>query len=246
MKSIYSLGVLQRIVDRWGIGRIEDVTYFENVAAGVWRHYIETNQGDFEMYSYVPSEREYAEPKLEVYFEKWDRKYLDQTKKRGTVHSFDRNHVLVQRLKKHRINIKQAVKDLDLLVGSKIEKAFRVYGSIFQMHLNEFDVNKASVLVSYGQWSICDHKDNQTNTLADTKIHERDQLDTIIEKIAKDTPQIEKYLLQGDLFVLYLTNGLSISFSRSPAFPAIEVHVKTRKNDVLIFTENEIYYRKDV
>lgn len=245
MKSIYSIKALQRILDHWGIGQIEDVTYFDSVGRNIWRHYIDTNQGEFELYSYPVGEKEYAEQKLAVFLQDHYGNHL-QFLQKNIVHSFDRYHVLLQLTKKHRINIKQTIKDLDLLIDSTIEKAFRVYGTIFQMHLDEADVKKASVVVSYGNWSIQNYNEGRANIVADSKIHSYDQLDSAIEAIEKDKPLIKKYVVQSGWFELYLSNGTSLHFKRSSKFPAVEVHLNSRKNDLLIFEENEMYYTQDL
>lgn len=245
MKSIYSIKVLQRILDHWGIGQIEDVTYFDCAGRNIWRHYISTNQGDFELYSYPYLEKEYAEAKLRSFFKErlnWDPKTLDQRK---VIHGFDRYHVLVQLTKKHQISVKQASKDLDLLIGLSIEKAFRVYGTIFQMHLDGANVNKTGVLVSYGLWSIQDYKKGRANVLVDSRMNSYDQLDATIELLDKVKPLIEKYILKGGWFELYLSNDMSLHFWRADTFPAIEVHLKSRKNDLLIFEEKELFYARD-
>jgi hypothetical protein len=245
MKSIYSIKVLQRILDHWGIGKIEDVTYFDGAGRNIWRHYIDTNQGEFELYSYPAIEKEYAERKLQDYLEERHRSLLIQLRKKKIIHSFDRYHVLLQLTKKHQISVKQASTDLDLLIGSSIQKAFRVYGTIFQMHLDETDVNKAGVLVSYGSWSIQDYKKGRANVLVDSRMNSYDQLDNIIELVEKDKPIIEKYILKGGWFELYLSNGMSLHFWRADKFPAIEVHLNSRRNDLLIFEENELFYTRD-
>ncbi len=245
MKSIYSIKVLQRILDHWGIGQIEDVTYFDSAGRNIWRHYIDTNQGEFELYSYPAIEKEYAEPKLRDFLKErlnWDPAILDR---RRLVHSFDRYHVLAQKTKKHQISVKQASTDLDLLIGSSIQKAFRVYGTIFQMHIDEADVNKAGVLVSYGSWSIQDYKKGRANVLVDSRMNSYEQLDNAIELLEKDKPLIEKYILKGGWFELYLSNGMSLHFGRADKFPAIEVHLNSRRNDLLIFEENELFYTRD-
>ncbi len=246
MKSIYSLEVLQRIIDHWGIGKIEDVTYFEKVGRNIWRHHIETNQGTFELYSYPVENREYAKKKLKDFLTKKlsiDHKELEKKK---TIHSFDRYHVILQFTKKYLITIKQASKDLDLLIGSTIEKALRVYGTILQIHLNESDVNTANVLVSYGSWNIQDYEKGRANVLVKSSMQNYKKLDTAIEIIEKDKPTIEKYILKEEWFELYLSNGTSWHFVRSGKFPAIEIHLKSRKNDIHIFEEDRIFYTKNL
>lgn len=240
MKSIYSLEVLQRIIDHWSIGRIEDVTYFEKSGRNIWRHYIQTNQGEFELYSYPTETREYSEPKLAEYLLQRYPHTLDRLKHFELIHSFDRYHVLLQLTTRHTITSKQAHTDLDLLLGLKIEKAFRVYGSIFQIHLND-----SGVLVSYGHWNVQSSPQGEPKILADTHVHHRDQLDQAIEQVEQNHPTITKYILHGSWFELYLSNQLSLHFTRSRKFPAIEVHLPSRRNDVLIFSEEEIVYTRD-
>ncbi len=245
MKSIYSIQVLQRILDHWGIGQIEDVTYFDSAGRNIWHHYIDTNQGELELYSYPAIEKEYSEPRLQDYLEERHRSHLTQLRKKKIIHSFDRYHVLLQLTKKHQIGVKQASKDLDLLIGSSIQKAFRVYGTIFQMHFDEADVNKAGVLVSYGSWSIQDYKKGRANMLVDSRMNSYDQLDSTIEQLEKDKPVIEKYILKGGWFELYLSNGMSLHFGRADKFPSIEVHINSRRNDLLIFEESKLFYTRD-
>lgn len=244
MKSIYSIQVLQRILDHWGIGQIEDVTYFDNAGQNIWRHHLETNHGEFELYSYPASQQEYAWPRLQRFLRERlnsPSSSLDQQKK---VHSFDRYHVLRQLTTKHQINAKQAKQDLDLLTGATIEKAFRVYGSIFQLHLNNADVTQASVLVSYGRWNIQKHQDRQANIIVDSEVHSYDHLDKAIEEVSENKPVINKYMMEDDWFELYLSNGISLHFIRSYKFPAIEVHPNSRRHELLIYEENELYYTK--
>jgi hypothetical protein len=245
MKSIYSLEVLQRILDHWGIGLIEDVTYFDGPGRNIWRHHIDTNQGVFEVYSYPVLQKEYAEPKLAKYLKEGRGNAREVDPKKQIVHSFDRYHVLLQISKKHRITKNQASKDLDLLIGSSIQKAFRVYGTILQIHLNHADVNVADILVSYGWWSLQDYKKGRANVVVDSRMSEYKKLDTAIEMLHSQKPTIEKYLLKGGWFELYFSNETSLHFWRSE-FPAAEVHLKSRKNNLIIHSENELYYSKDL
>ncbi len=245
MKSIYSVKTLQRILDHWGIGQIEDVTYFDSVGKNIWRHYIDTNQGEFELYSYLSSGKEYAEQKLRELLKEKLNCNPQTLNQRGLIHSFDRYHVLTQKTKKHQISVKQASKDLDLLMGSHIQKAFRVYGTIFQIHLEKAEGNTIGILVSYGWWSIQDNKKGETNAIVNSKIHSYNQLDDAIELVKKDKPIIKKYVLKGGWFKLYLSNSMSLHFWKSEKFPAIEIHLNSRRNDLLIFEENKLYYSQD-
>lgn len=246
MKSIYSLATLQRILDHWGIGVIEEVTYFQNVGRNVWRHFIETSQGEFELFSYPTETKEYSEAKLKAFFDERHPHHIGQLQKREVVHSFDRYHTLLQLTQKHQISVKQACQDLDQLISCTIEKAFRVYGTIFQIHLNTRDVNEASVLVSYGHWSIQREEAGQKMMIVNTHENSYQQLDKAIEALEKDTPAIEKYNFAADAFELQLSNGMSLHFTEDRKFAAIEIHVKKRKNDILVFNKEKIFYTKSV
>lgn len=246
MKSIFSQEVLQRILDHWRVGKIEDVTYFQNAGRAIWRHYIETNQGEFSLYSYPVDSKESAEPQLEHHLAELLGEHAKQIQRKEIVHSFDQYHTLLQLTKKHRITPKQAYKDLDLLLKATIKKVFRVYGSILQMHLDNVDVDVATVLVSYGQWRIQHHQKESWTVIVDTHTHNREQLDAAVELLAKDQPVIEKYNLAGSWFTMYLSNGMKIDFAREGKFPAIEVHIPCRRNNLHIFEENLILYSRDV
>lgn len=243
MKSIYSIEVLQRILDHWGINTIRNVTYFENIGRNIWRHFIETDRGEFELFSYPDSEDEYAQAKLKEFLSDIHRD-LDLAQKHEVVHSFDRHHVLVQLSKKNHITVKQAAKDLDLLLGLTIKKAFRVYGSIFQIHLGDADVDTASTLVSFGWWSIHTTEKGQTNVVVTTGSHGIDDLDTAIASLESDMPSIKEYILKDEWFELFLSNGMSLHFVSTNSFPAIEIHLAFKKNRLVIVNERTLYYTR--
>lgn len=239
MKSIYSLEVLQRIIDHWHIGKIEDVTYFENVGQCIWRHFIYTNQGTFELYSYPATSHDYAKPKLQEFLISH---HSTRLQRKEIVHSFENYHVLINLEIKLPISPKQAYKDLDLLIGLIIKNIFRVYGTILQIHLNDANVTNTSVLSSYGIWSINDNKKGKANVIVHTHMNSKDQLDEAIGVLKKDQPKIAEYILKEDWFELYLSNGMSIHFKRDENFPAIRVHIQSKKNSLQIFNEHLIYY----
>lgn len=236
MKSIYSQQVLQRILDHWGVGQIEDGTYFEKVGRGIWRQYLETSQGDFELFSYPVESREYAEKKLRDYFTS---RRVQQISK--LVHSFDRYHVLIQLVKKHQISLKQAEKDLHLILTTSIERGFRVYGTIMQLHLNT-----GATLVTYAHWKITDQSTQPMTTLADTDIHSRDQLDSMLEISILNKPKIDSYEFKDDWLTLQLSNQKSLHFSQTASFAALKISIPERKNDLHIYSENRIFYYRDL
>ena len=245
MKSIYSTKVLQRILDHWGVGRVEDVTYSTSLGRNIWRHHISTNQGEFELCSYPDSERKYAEPKLQAYLDKSYGKNRYYMQKQDVVHSFDRYHVLLQLVEKYQISAKQASKDFALLFGLTIQKAFRVYGTILQIHLEEAGVGPAGVLVSYGQWSITDHQEDREAVNVESWIHTSGLLDIAVELVERDAPTIEQYSFEGEWVLLHLSNGLCLHFKRSEKFPALEIHLNAKRNNVIIFEEKELYYTRE-
>lgn len=240
--SVYSREFLQRILDHWGIGQIEEVRFFGHLGKNIWRHRVETHQGDFELYSYPIDNKEHYFTKLKQSLRQL---FLDQKvlEKKKMVQSFDRCHHLVQLSKKERITVKQANKDLDLLLGARIEKAFRVYGSILQMHLNEADVNKASTLVSYGNWSLQEWKDADVKLIVNSG-DSYEQMDMAIENLEQDAPTIKRYSLKDNFFEIFLSNGKSFHFSQSKDFPAAELHIHLKRRELLIFHQDEIYYTR--
>ena len=94
-----------------------------------------------------------------------------------------------------------------------------MYGKILQIHLDESDVTKANILVSYVFWSIQDYKKGRANVRDGSGAQSYDKLDTAIEVIEKDKPTIWHFV-------------------RSGKFSAIEVHLKSRKNNLHIFDED--------
>lgn len=241
MKSIYSVSSLQRILDHWGVGTIEDVTYFQNIGRSIWRHYITTTHGEFELYSHEPAESEYAKRKIA--------EFLQDRHGEGfgaDVHCFDRYHTLCRLTVRHRISYKQADGDLQLLLGKKILKAFRVYGSIFQIHIQSSDVNVARVLVSYGHWSISGLRDGKSYVFAQTTTDNKDRLDAAIKRIEVAAPQIREYRFDGDVFEVFLSGDLCLRFWKSEQFEALKVHLPERKNNILIYAQNEMFYTKDL
>lgn len=100
MKSLYSKEALQRIIDKWKIGRISNLMSFEKIGRSIWKHQLETNKGVFEIYSYpVESflyEKEYLE---DIFREKLNLEFsiLEQDK---LVHSFDMYHNFLEIKKK--------------------------------------------------------------------------------------------------------------------------------------------------
>lgn len=237
MKSIYSIPTLQRILDHWGVGKITYVTYFNKIGNNIWRHFIETPHGEFELFSFQPETGDYSLPRLNEHLQDRHGKLFKKK-----FHCFDRYHLLLHLQKKWPISLKQSHQDLEKIVGSTIQEAFRVYGTIFQIHVNQPNVKNIDVLVSYGQWFIQKKDQGQSIVIASTYTHDHDQLDKVIENIEKDKPIIEKYVFTCDWFEIYLSNKKSLYFKRNGKFPAIELHLSSKKNNLLLFTEDQIYY----
>ncbi len=244
MRSIYSTQRLQHIVDHWGIGEIVDISKFGDVTESIWRHQIETNQGEFELYSYPLTEEEDALSRLkEFYVQKlrWDPRMLDQQK---IIQSFDRCHILVQKTVKEQISYEQALEDLDMLIGLTIQKAFRVYGTIFQMHLGQANADKIGTLECYASWSIVDIQEDETSIIADSNIHSKDQLDEAIRSVEAARAVIEKHLFSNGQFELQLSNEMRLCFKRSDVFPAIELDFNSKQNALRIVDENKFIYSR--
>lgn len=241
MKSIYSATALQRILDRWSVGKIEDSTYFENVAYKVWQHHIETNQGTFVLYSYSEHTRDYSEEKLTPYLQENYQDLLEQLRERTPVHSFDRYHVLLQLTKKYIITAKQARIGLDALIGLRIERVFRAHGSIIQIN---FDTG--SIATSYGEWSIHDSSTKPSTVVADTREHSRKQLDEGIAMLTRNSPAVKTCTLTANVLELHLSNGMQLHFTRSEKFAAIVLHNPTKKSDLHIFSEDMVFYSQEL
>ncbi len=233
MKSIYSLGALQRILDHWGVGKIVKYTYFDTVGRNIWRHWLETNQGIFELYSYVPEESQYAEQKLLEYFH--SSRGLENPKRQ---HCFDRYHVLVQFTRKVLVTATQVRTDLDLLIGQSLLNAFRVYGALIQFDLEQ------STLVANG-WSIQKLVVGEQRVLVHSSMNSLEQLDAEIEKLVAAHPKVQKYVLKQEWFELFLVGDISIHFSGSNSSEAISVNNQLSNHHVRIFTEKMIWYQWD-
>lgn len=52
MRSIYSLEVLQRILDHYHVGKIVLLDGYLTLGSNTWLHFIKTNQGEFELFSF--------------------------------------------------------------------------------------------------------------------------------------------------------------------------------------------------
>ncbi len=235
MKSIYSLHVLQRILDHWHVGIIQDVTYFEFPGREIWRHWLETNQGVFNLYSYpaIPDD---------PYFQQTITAFLDDQhgiQHPEIVHSFDRRHILDQQSRKQLVSAKQIATDLALLKEQHIEKIFRVIGSLIQI-----EFSNGACLISYGHWNVQQRVRGVSDILLDgNQSHEK--VDAFLAEIETKHLKFEKYKLKGSFFELYFTE-LSFHFTLQGKFPAAEILFPARKNYLKIFNEDYLEYSKDL
>ncbi len=234
MKSIYSLDILQRISDHWSVGKISDVKYFHFDGQKIWRHWIETNLGEFEIYSYPDQNDPYYQNKLTNYFEYHRGKIYDEI-----VHSFDRYHLLVQMSSKEKISVKQVNTEFEQLVGQSIKSAYRVYGSIMQI-----DFSKEAVISTFANWKIIQEKDATSELLGDSN-QTYEEMDSVINTFLKNGAVVERYWIVDEVTALYFSNGIVIHFEKESHFPALTMHIDGRKNWVDIFDANEIFYKKD-
>ncbi|MCD8484731.1 hypothetical protein LRY65_04300 [Candidatus Woesebacteria bacterium] len=238
MNSIYSPAILQRVVDHWHIGSIEDVMYFEPAHRRIWRHWIETPQGTFELYSYPDTAQEIYPAKLESYLENRLPK-LSQRRHEKRVYSFDRVHVLIQLTQKHSISPKQAAKDLALLHTQRIVDAFIVYGSIVQIQLEN-----RSILSSYGHWNLQTWGSEPRHILAQSS-DSTEKMETAMQALAQEKAHIVDAVQKDTWVEIFLNTGKSLNFTPSETFAALEIHIPFRRRDVVIFSEEKIFYSKE-
>ena len=233
-KNIYSRFILQRLLDHWGVGKIEEATYFDFNAPNIWRHHLETNQGAFELFSYPYYQKDRSEKAILSFF-----RQLKNQPKIKPYYRFGRYHRLVRLTKKHPISAKQAMTDLKLLEGRKITKIFRVYGSILQIILDD-----DSDVLSYANWNVQKDIKNQSRVLVDSAVSKKTELDNVLENLEPQHLAVKNITLDDKWFEIYLANNLSLHFHQSWGFPAVEAHISGRKNEVMVYDEKKIYYVK--
>jgi hypothetical protein len=235
--SIYSLPALQRILDRFSVGKVIRADYFGNIGSQVWRHFIETPQGDFELYSYPPELQEYAEKKIidKLTENNWPLFPL-------VCHSFDRYHRLAQRSKKIPITVKQLATDMKPMVNQTLDKIFRVYGTIVQMYFGE-----SGVLASYAEWQLLrTQKGVKSETLISSLIDSYEKIDQTLESLPLHTLTYQRFTLKDNCLKLFLSNGYCFKFVTTKLFPAAEIGFTLHGHEVEIFSETNINYIKSV
>jgi len=235
MKSIYSLDVLQRIADHWGIGKITDITYFEAIGRGIWRHLLDTNQGEFELYSYSTLDREYAHQKIQEFTE-----HLYGQLRSEFFHSFDRYHELRQLNQKIPISSKQVEENIQSLPGLKVIKIFRVYGSIVQMYLED-----ETVLYSYAHWGI-KKLGFQEKVVVDTWESSYEELDVCLEMLRSLDVKFASLKLIPTGCELSFSEDFLLSFSSTPNFVSLQMRVAGHKNYIHIESEKKMWYLKEL
>ena len=236
MKSIYSLPVLQGILDHFGVGRITYTTYFDAIGREVWRHSIETTRGDYELYSYPVNSEKYAQERIAI----------SPGGNRGILfsqacHSFDRYHSLKQFAKKILIPKHQLEIDVLPLVGTTITKSFRVYGSIVQMKLSD----QVSIC-SYGYWNV-QHTvpGDDAVVVVDSEQNTHDEMDALWESLPEKNLKFESMILKDDWFELYFSDGYSFHFQASSRFAAAQFLFLHKEKIIDIFSEKYLYYLKE-
>lgn len=239
MKSIYSIPVLQRILDHFGVGKIIYVTYFSNIGSQVWRHSIETTRGDFELYSYPVEIHEYAQQKISSSSGR-DRGYLYP----NLCHSFDRYHQLKQLTKKFSITLKQLSIDMLMLKNLEVEKIYRVYGSIVYI-----DFENDAYISSYGAWKVFLKREREDDELLiDTDIDSKERIDYRLEVLTEKKLHYESYQLKGDIFEVLFSDGYYFQFTayKEARLQAGSISLPGRKKRITLFDEREIFYEKEV
>ncbi len=236
MKSIYSIGTLQRILDHWGVGKIFDATYFSFEGRAIWRQWIETNQGEFELYSYPDASDPYYEKRLTEYFET----HRGQINPK-LVHSFDRYHKLVRMSTKQQISAKQAMTEFEALKTLSIVKAFRVYGSIIQIQFS-----KDAVISSYAHWVLQKNTDAKTEILVDSWTASIEEMDAAMTEFENSQAPFEKAVISADQVELFFSKKYLLVLQKESTFPAMTLHIDGRQNWMNIFDERKIFYKKDL
>ncbi len=232
MKSIYSLPILQGILDHFGVGKITYVTYFDYIGRKVWRHFIETDKGEFELYSFPTELHEYALDRIEK-SPVGNRGILNP----NACHSFDRYHLLKQLAKKVLITKNQLSLDFQALEGQAITKIFRVYGTILQ---SRFSNN--SVFCSYAKWSL---KDEEGKTLIESSSNSKKEIDSIIDSLAEKQLSFQSFAVERDTLHLAFSKGFTFSFHSEGHFAAVEIRFSGKAKDLRFYGEKKICYLKE-
>lgn len=235
MNSIYSEQALQRILDHYHVGKILLADHYLTMGSNTWLHFIKTNQGEFELFSFptqvpVDIQDQIIEKRNEDKFGK----SFDKI-----VHSFDRHHQLIQKTKLIKITPKQVFTDLEKIYGKKLIKSFRVYGTILQLN---FEDNLC--IWSYAEWNLQKAK---TEILLHTSTSTYNEIDEIIENLPNQNLLIELIIIEDDWFEIYFNKNYSLHFKQQSFFPAVEIPFYSKsENGIQIFNEQEIYYQKEL
>lgn len=232
MKSIYSLPVLQGILDHFGVGAITYVTYFDYIGRQVWRHYIETDKGEFELYSFPTELHDYALERIAI----------SPAGNRGILntevcHSFDRYHLLKQFSKKVLITNDQLELDFKVLKDQVITKIFRVYGTILQGYFSQ-----DTVFCSYGRWRL---RGQDNIVLIESISTSKKEIDSIIDSLAEKHLALQSFSVDGDTLQLNLSKGFIFDFQPNDRFAAIEIRFSDKRKDIRFYDEKKIYYLKE-
>ncbi len=243
MSSIYSHDSFQRIMDHWGIGSITDTTAFASIGKDIWRHLIKTPQGDFELYSYLPERAEYCEQQLAKYLSGQRGKRLSDI-----AHCFSRYNVAVQLTKRSPISPNQAKIHLESLLQQLVNRAFRAYGTIVQMRLE----NGLS-FYSYGSWIARRRSDRSLEencqrppSLIESNSFAYDQIDDFLGQVEKDRPILLTYQLTPDGVELNFADNLQVRFTATKDFPALVVSTKKENCSVHVWNSSNISYEIDL
>jgi hypothetical protein len=218
------------------VGKIFDVTYFSFEGRAIWRHWIETNQGVFELYSYPDGSDPYYEKRLSEYFETHRGQISPKL-----VHSFERHHKLVRMSAKQQISVKQAMTEFEALKTQSIVKAFRVYGSIIQIQFS-----KNAVLSSYGHWVLQKQTSAKTEILADSWTASKEKMDEEIIIFEKSQSTFQQAEIREDQLGLFFSENYILVFQKETTFPAMTLHIDGHQNWMSIFDEQKIFYSKDL
>lgn len=235
MNSIYSQEALQRILDHYHVGKIALLDHYMTLGSNTWLHFIKTNQGEFELFSFptqVPVDIQ--EHIIEKRNEDWYGKSFDKI-----IHCFDRHHQLIQKTKLIKITPKQVFTNLNKLVGKKLIKSFRVYGTIFDLRFED-----ELTIWSYAEWNL---QENKSKILLHSNTSTYDEIDDLVEKLPEHDLRIKSFTIEDEWFEIYFNENLSLHFRKQGRFPAVEIiSYGKSKNSIQVFEECEIFYQKEL
>lgn len=234
---IYSVSILQRILDHWGVGKLINVSIETRMSTSIWVHWIETNKGEFYLYSAL------AEPTEKCTLHKIIQSHVDskETSKlySDVVHSFERYHYLEQSHQKFSISTKQLLADLERLKKQRVVSVDRLIGPVCRVTLEG-----GVVFFSYVIWEgLVDQKKGESSQYISTLHSKPESIDTFLVELNKKELVIEGFKLNGS-FTMLLKHKISFKFASLWAYPTCTIVFPNRKVRINIINGQSIWYEK--